>query len=361
MLIYIDETIGSHCKATGLTNDEKQLFSDLASSHRQGDCLLSGDLSSIECLMNSLGDMQSSVYNHIRNNHSAIRSIVEIVEVVIVLSYNQQPKLPPFFKGKYRTVEVKDALNYRLHLQCSLVAENLEDCSFYELVSKRFMFYNKLKGLNISFRHELGGGDTINTVFKKCVEEDKVLTLCLVDGDIKYGSTKQYPESPARGVTVKKLETTYNRIKKYPVNSLCELYCLPVHEIENLIPFSVLESIAKTAVPSMADGVKYLRKLMDNQLTDAILYYDFKNGGNKVKDDPSVTYWIEIAEKIGDDTFPILCSKILEKAVAVLQGNTSDMANDITHTCIDSYLLPLWDEIGLTVFSWGCASPPIRT
>ena len=353
LLIYIDKTIESHCKSVGLTNEETLLFAELAVAHQHGHCLLCGELKSIEWLMNNLDGIPRSIYNQIRNRHTLIRSVVDIVETLIVLSYEGIPSLPSFFGNKHRTLKVQDALGYKLNLQCSLVAENLEDCSFYELIAHRFAWSNKLKGLNISFHHELGGGNTINTVFQKCVEEDKVLSLCLVDGDIKYGPTKKYPEYPDRGETAKKLETTYKKLQKTSNASTYELYCLPIHEIENLIPISILESIAKTSVPEMSDGVKYLHKLLRNNLPEAVLYYDFKNGGKKVRDDQSVTYWVEIAEIIEDDSFPGLCSKVLEKAIDVLQKNISIE--------IDDYLLSYWNVLGTKVFSWGCASKPIRS
>ena len=110
----------------------------------------------------------------------------------------------------------------------------------------------------------------------------------------------------------------------------------------------------------MTPGILYLQKLLNYKLVEAVLCYDFKNRGNKVKEDPSVTYWIEIAEIVGDDSFPCLCSKVLEKAVEVLKGNTLDKQNQVTSVIIDSYLQDYWHEIGLKVFSWGCASRPIR-
>lgn len=360
MLIYIDRTIESHGKTIGLNDEERIFFSELAISHQQGNCMLSGEIKSIEWLMNELGGIHSAIYKQILNRHTAVRSIVELVETLLVLSYDNQPSLPSFFGSKHRVMNMQDALKYRINLQCSLVAENLEDCAFYELIAKRFLHDNKVKGINFSYHHELGGGDTINTVFQKCVEEDKVITLCLVDSDIKYGSTKKYPGLPARGVTVKKLEATHNKLRNNSNNMTFELYCLPIHEIENLIPLAVLESIATSFVPSMKPGMLYIQKLLKHNLVDAVLCYDFKNGGNKVKEDPSVTYWIEIAETIGDDSFPGLCSKVLEKAVEVLEGNTLDEQNRINSVVIDSHLLPYWNEIGLKVFSWGCASQPIR-
>lgn len=360
MLIYIDKTIEVHGKVSGLTDDEKILFSDLAVAHQHGYCMLCGDLKSVEWLSKNLEGIHSSIFTKIRNKHTQMRAIMDVIETILVLSYDGQPTVPSFFEGKYKVMLINDALTYKLHLQCSMVAENLDDCHFYELIAQRFMHDTRIKGLHLSYRHELGGGNTINTVFHKCVEVDRVPTLCLVDSDIKYGPTDQYPGTPARGGTVKKLEETFNRLAKKSHPVTYELYCLPIHEAENLIPIAVLESITNTLIPDMGNGVSYLRKLRDANMSDAILCYDFKNGGNKVKDDPSVTYWIGVAEAIGDESFPQLCTKVLEKAIDVLEGNTKDKQNQVCSVCIDSYLINLWSEIGKKVFSWGCANQPIR-
>lgn len=360
MLIYIDKTIEAHGSVSGLTNDEKIFFSELATAHQHGYCMLCGDLKSIEFLIEILGGIHSAIFKKIRNKHTQMRSIVNVVETILVLSYGAQPALPAFIEGKHKVMRINDALTYKLHLQCSMVAENLEDCQFYELIAQRFMHDNRIKGLGLSYRHELGGGNTINTVFRKCIEEDRVLTLCLVDSDIKYGPTAEYPGSPAKGETAKKLEKTFKRLIAKSDHATYELYCLPVHEAENLIPIAVLESIEKMLIPEIGSGISYLHKLCDANMTDAILRYDFKYGGNKVKGDPSVTYWIEVAEAIGDDSFPQLCTKILERAIDVLQGDTKDPQNQVRSVCIDSYLIDLWNEIGQKVFSWGCANQPIR-
>lgn len=360
MLIYIDKTIEDYGKKNGLTEEERILFSELAVAHRYGHCLLCGDLKSVEWLIEILEGDQRAIYMQIRSRHSELRSIADAVETVLVLSYEDGTLIPSFLERKCRVMSVRKALGYNLNLRCSLIAENLDDCSFYELVAERYVYESGIRGVGVAVRHELGGGDTINTVFRKCVETDKVLALCLVDSDIRYCGTKQYPEFPAKGETAKKLEKTYNMLKDAVGDSTCELYCLPVHEVENLIPLSVLKSVAETSVPEMSCGVSYLEKLVSAHLEEAILCYDFKNGCAKVKNDPASIYWLEVAETVGDVSFPALCAKILEKAIEVLKGNTSDSKNLISNVHIDHYLLDLWKTIGLKVFSWGCANRPIR-
>ena len=87
--------------------------------------------------------------------------------------------------------------------------------------------------------------------------------------------------------------------------------------------------------------------LFRGSLDQAILFYDFKNGGNKVKTDQSITYWIEIAEMINDDSFPYLSSKVLEKAITHLSTMLPSGNKRVVSVSIENYLTPLWREIGL--------------
>lgn len=359
LLIYIDNTVEVKGQNPGLTDDELMLFSDLASAYRRGQCLLCGDIRSLEWLMKNISGLASGIFRQIRNNYSQTRAIVDVLETSIVLSFSAKPTLPTWFSGKYRVLNICDAINLNISTKCAMIAENLTDCSFYELMGKRFAFEKEVMGIDISFHHELGGGGTINSVFQKCVETDKVLSLCIVDSDIKYGRTPQYPNEPARGGTVKKLEETYENIKKKIPPDTYTLYCIPVHEVENLIPFDVLKYIAETSVPSMGCGVQCMQKMIDARKFEALLYYDLKNGVVQKEDGPFSAYWREIATSIGDDSLPGLCSKILEKALVILK-NEEDK-NGIVNVNIDEHLLGYWESIGGKVFSWGCANKPSRS
>lgn len=363
MIIYIDKSVGDHGRKEGLSEDEKLLFTELVIGHQRGNCLLCGDLTSIEWLMRSLGGVQGSLYRKVHSKHAETRAILDSVETLLVISFDEQPNIPAFIKDKARLFTVPQAINYHLNEKSILLGENLNDCKFYELLAERYLYSypKKIKGTSLSFHHEPGGGVLTNTVFEKCVEVDKRLTLCLVDSDIKHGPTAKYPNEPSRGDTVHRLIDSETALRKRVNAQIFELYCLPVHEVENLIPISVLNDIANSTVRDMIPGVSYLEKLFNAGLDQAILFYDFKNGGNKVKTDQSITYWIEIAEMINDDSFPYLSSKVLEKAITHLSTMLPSGNKRVVSVSIENYLTPLWREIGLKVFSWGCANRPERS
>ena len=360
MIIYLDKTIFEHAESLNFSEEEYLLFSDLAIAHQRGRCFLCGDLSCLEWFADNLTGLHSSIYKRISHKQAETKAIINIVESILVLSYSTTPLLPSFLDNKARVLSIQNAIDYRLSSECTLIGENLNDCCFYKLIAERYIHSKNIRGVQLSFHEELGGGDTMNTVFKKCVTVDKTLALCLVDCDIKYGKTKTYPANPARGNTVNKLTTTYKELQAKINPSTYELYCLPIHEVENLIPTSVLDSVATSSVPEISAGVTYLHTLFGANLIDAILCYDFKYGDAKLKDPPAIQYWSEIKETTSVTVLPRLSAKVLEPAIAVLQGNTHDTENTITVVPLDSYLVPFWNTIGQKVFSWGCANLPIR-
>lgn len=353
MIIYLDRTIGEYCSTNTLKENEIALFSDLAYAHRKGYCLLCGDLTSTEILMAILPETSKSTYKKVYSHFYKIRSIIEKVETLIVISYSDIPDVPDFMNGKCRLLKVDNAITFNLNEKCTLVAEHLDDCKFYALLAQRYMVDQQVRGVDISFHNELGGGNTINKVFEKCILQDKSLTLCVADSDLTHGSTKKFPNAPGKGDTAYLLEKTYKEIEKLIPPVTFELYLLPIHEIENLIPIHILIQISNNGCPDIKKGLGILQSLKEAECTQAILYYDFKKGCEQAKKEPYVEYWNEIKTKLNVSILPCLSSKLMEKAIGFIEENCFEIP-------IDEYLTILWNDIGLKVFSWGCSNAPIR-
>ena len=366
LIIYIDKTIGAHGAECGLNEEERILFEQLAIANKYGKCLLCGDLSSLEWLMKELGDWHANFYKKVYDEYTQTKSIILEVETVLVLSYDSAPKLPSFIENKYKLLPIKEAVGYNLNQPCSMVAENLSDCRFYRLIAEKYRYSQNIRGITLAFRDELGGGDTMNTVFEKCVSTDKVLTLGLMDSDIKYGCSKDYPQFPEPGETAKKLQKKYTELATQFHSATFDYCCLEVHELENLIPLCVLDELSNTTVPDMKPGVEYLKKLLSSNKTESILLYDFKEGGKNVRNpnakyDHLRSYWLEIADAVGDDSMPCLCRKVLDKAIEIMDKKTTNGEPYIISIPIDSYMQGIWHNVGKKVLSWGCANKPDRT
>lgn len=223
-----------------------------------------------------------------------------------------------------------------------------------------------IRGISLSIIDEIGGGDSTNRSLEKCVRNNHNLTFCLTDSDRKYGRTKKFGAEPSRGNTVRYLEQSAKNLLDDGLGNLFELYCLDVHEAENLIPFSVLDDVAKNMLKEMAPGVAYLRKLQAANLIDAILFYDFKNGNNitKLREDcqkptskkkPELAYWEEITQQIGDESAPCLNEHVLKKSIEYMKESGCIESDSFE---VDDHLETIWNTIGKKIFSWGCANKP---
>lgn len=355
LVIYIDKSIGAHGQKHPFTEDELVLFSELALAHRNGRCLLCGEIASIECIMKRIGGWQRDLYKRVRNHYTQMRSIITLVETMIVLSYDDQPDVPSFIAHKYILIKMNEASNVNLSTSCVLIGENLDDCKFYKLIASWYTKRQNIKGVSISFCDEQGGGATTNKVFENCVLINHTPSLCIVDTDVKFGKTVKYPQDPALGDTAKKALATYKTLQQNGVVPIFDLLCIPVHEVENLIPASIIVELSSAP----QDMEKYLKDLLTIDNGKPILYYDFKEGDKKLKKDQAIEYWYEISEKTGNYSFPCACQNVLPKAVELLQKHGENGLQRLYTVCVDSYLISFWSSIGKKVFSWGCASDKV--
>lgn len=361
MVIYIDNTIWEHGNELGLSEEEAEMFTELAIAHKHGRCMVCGDFKSIEWLYKNIGGAASSTYGAILSKYTETRAILGLVETFFVLSYNESPVVPSFALGKQRVINVSEAMHLQISNKCVLLCENLNDCIFYSLLGSRYCHTQGIKGANLALQHELGGGDTINQVYKKNIEDDRLITLCIVDSDIKYGKTPLYPDEPPKGQTASRLEAVLAYLKNTAVPAIYDLFCIPAHEIENLIPISIMKRVAECARLNATTGVEFLEILLDNKLYGPILLYDVKYGDIKIKTPEAKAYWDTVLNTVNRDSLPKVSSKMLEKSLVLLSENSSSGEPAINTMHIDSYLEPIWKKIGIKVFSWGCANAPIRS
>ena len=352
-----------------MTDDETYFFVDMASSCRNGQCYLCGDIKSLKILSEQLHPPASNIYNALLSKYAESKSIMNIISKVFVITMNINlsfEHLPDVLKStdKHDFILIDDAIDWKINEACCLLAENLEDCEFYNLIAQTQNSY----GINIKFHYENGGGSTTSDVLYKCVAKEKVPTLCIIDSDQKYGATKSF--FPPKGDTLKRVIDIGKKLK--PENSSpphC-IFPLNVHEIENLIPISILQKL-KDKYPNMESGLNLLIELTKIDNGTPILYYDMKTGFPFIKEDAQRAYWKEILIQLGgtiesdmppnDKTadkslfFPPLCNSSLLKQVNIF----------IKENClnkkfqVDDYLTSYWTEIKEVILTWGCASNPM--
>lgn len=373
LVFYIDKSIKDELSNREILESEMLFFSDMASAYQHGFCYLCGDITSLDYLSEHLGNPSNNIYNAVKSHYAENGIIIQAVSKVCILTFQKEYSmniLPDILQKENKSIfipiQLAIAQNIKLNELCCLVGENLIDCKFYEMITKYYCYKNNMEKFNFKFHPESGGGNTTCEVFEKVVETDKFLSLCIVDSDRNYGSSKEYPGEPHNGDTL-------NRIQKKILSKLPphEIYPLHVHEIENLIPFQILQRIKQEQLPDMEKGLNFLKELKNINKEEAILYYDFKNGFPYMKEKPKRAYWKNILLELGRDslkippetgkqdnqnmTFPPLSkNKLLEKAIEILQKEDIQLH-------IDDYLFPHWNEIGILILTWCCTSLPVRT
>ena len=154
--------------------------------------------------------------------------------------------------------------------ECNLISEDFNDCQFYRQVLEYYRKQNSIK-ISCRFYDVSGAGDRTIENVRNCVCTNKQVSICIVDTD------KKYPEQE-----LNKKKPCY---KCQRIGRGVPTYCfvpLDVQEIENLVPFNVLDHLAwNDASRVNKDAFSYL---LNNHLTEYIVpYFDIKKG--IVKDD----------------------------------------------------------------------------
>lgn len=353
MVIYLDHSLISYFKDNKIEDKERNFFENLAFSYQHGRCLLCGDRATLNYLSSNLDSPFDKVFREIHSRMSELASLINYVEKVLCIINNHTEKLPTFLKEKTVNIPFKDAMQLNLYDCCNLIAENIYDCKFYNLIGKRYMEknnLNKVLGMNFDFRN--GGGSTIVDILSHHFDKGNVY-LCFVDSDLKFSPDKI-------SFTLEDFGATYQKVLSWKENTtdkvhLSALYIDKIypHELENLIPLNCYKEMGVL----YSKGEKFLNELKQIDNGTPILFYDLKNGFDLNKCNKHIKkYWKDILAELKHTPAQHVLPKVLKNFT--LSSATSYLAeNNVYLTLIlDEYLLPYWEEIGRTVFTWGCAS-----
>lgn len=380
MIIYIDKSIAEHGT---LTDSEQWMFTELACAHVRGYCYLCGDTKSIDFLKDEVPSYQRVSFA----KYAELGTLFKAVETLVIISYDGASDLPEVIKAKkaqdeknVRVFSVEQAIGYRLNEQCILLGESTNDCKFYQLLGQRYKHSIKdtIRGVDISLKDENGGGDSTHNQLDKCVRSEHHLTFCLTDSDKKHGTSQKYVNKPGLGTTASLLKESEEALNTEGLGNLFELYCLDVHEAENLIPLSLLEELEICDANGENRGITYLRKLQNEQKAlrdkypEVLLCYDIKNGIKiqdlrvksahpQFKKKPLLAYWEEVASIVGDDSLPGVANNALVLALDRMKQKDASGYEKFLVISLDDHLVNYWNTIGKKVFSWGFANKPRAT
>lgn len=386
-IFYIDASIEKEFAGRTPTTKEELFFQELAISYQHGYCYLCGDKASLNYLCNYQTGVTRNIYNVIRSHYAESGAAMKAVQYVFVLTYRLDPdpaSLPNILKDedKCRFINIQQVIDnsWRLNMECCLLTENLEDSKFYQFMARHYCRKHKIPQHVVHFHSENGGGNTICDVLEKCVTQDKVPVLCIVDSDRKHGSTKAYPNEPAMGDTYNRAQRVSNKLFSNNIFPPHCLFALHVCEVENLIPLQLLNKMEREQHLGMQSGLDRVNQILQTTDGTPLLYYDYKNGFPYMKDIPQRSYWEEILTELGGEEesmpsevkpesgtydpkalfFPPLNNKILHHALKKLQEMEQQGGSGIEDLQVNGYLEEIWANTGKLLLTWGYTCSPLR-
>lgn len=265
MFIYLDNSL--------LVNNDDPEVLDIARAVRnlviatsESKHILYGDLDVIEALRDRMrGDIDMyGVLNRIYQKYAQLACPQEITYYIKVAK--EDGGLERDENGKeFAIVSYKKFTDSENAQVCNLVSEDYNDCDFYRIVLDH---YRKVNDCKISYRFNYcsGSGGRTERNIRECLYERKQITLCIVDSDRKYKG-QEIAEDSTCGKCAKiegKLATYHFEI-------------LDVQEIENLVPFNVVDNLTWSAESkNNKDAFDNLR--YKAQTENVLPYFDIKKG-----------------------------------------------------------------------------------
>ena len=179
------------------------------------------------------------------------------------------------------------------------------------------------------------------------VEERRFL-LCVVDADVKYPNASY-------GSTCNEALNIRDCLNEQGFEGYFELYVLKTHEIENLIPLSILKKLPSNHFRRHV--MSLLETLLCAGHKEALLFYDLKKGIKlKSSDSSLVDYWQGLLPAMNSqssdveytfDNFSELGKNILSTSLQILKDQKDSFI-------LDDYLNEIWLDLGKALFTWGC-------
>lgn len=357
MLFFISESLAD--QALGGDKNLIDILSSLGYFWRTGCCLVDGSRAVLESFRNN--EYLRDVYSLILMTKQDVVSLYQKIDFFVVLQ--TEDGLPDIIidGAVGRSVNVM-LFDNRIKLALNIVlCENIRDYDFYVWGAKYFsdidddIFQLNTLGYN--------GGGSVIVESAKHLENFPCLVIC--DNDRKY------PEDD-EGDTLKDLRNYYMSARPL----LTWRYELKVHEVENMIPLSLL---------CMAWGSKGFVKKMKSCISNAnygsfFSFFDFKEGFRRStlremnnSHVPSFSNFVSMFRSLGlaqQKINDVLASTYKKNEPALLHGLSKDLmkivldflsSNNLTQPVIaDGYQEDDWNNIMRMIWSIGCANRPRR-
>jgi hypothetical protein len=268
-------------------------------------------------------------------------------------------------------VSPKIIMNSRITERVVFLAENIRDTRLYKRIGQVFLKQKRLLSLiNINFDAVGGGGSCISEQYQSYLTEGQKLCFCLVDSD------KKYAKDSLGGTASRLCQIHENHIRNSESDYFCSYYIIPIREIENMVPTSILFEVV--------DGNEQRRVFMNlfEQLErtspKARFYIDIKNGVNLrdimvSNNKPEIDYWLQQLRPFLDKCNYLKWGECRDDCsfCVIISG----MGENILPNVIDKFqimtpqkiletlsrnplVLEQWMKTGENIFQWCCCPYP---
>ncbi|MBR4497139.1 MAG: hypothetical protein IKP08_00500 [Bacteroidales bacterium] len=334
-------------------------------------CVLDLDEKDIRNFTNILSKEEIKLLEFIHSKRQRSRDLLNKLYIYTKITFQEETKKT----GNVIVYNPRTHTDFELYEETHFIVENILDAQYYsQVVCKYCSVSNRLNHISLKYYPVQGGGATISDVIRNELKLKQHFCIIVCDSDKKFEGAEE------EGDTAKGVKNIFSNLKNEETDFHFDFYVMSkVREIENLIPFCVLEQYDKSkkdfisqyknhlSFYDMKIGLDY-KILFDKEIYDEWKTV-FKDKINWKKIDlyKKITHSREeFNEKIKElPAWNICWGKNLLKNVLnpKLKGNKNDKQYklyDIKCGDLTNNQQYEWDEIGKRVISWCCcfANPP---
>lgn len=250
----------------------------------------------------------------------------------------------------------------------TLLAENLVDAKIFTIAGTHFARSSKLRGLEVSAIARGGGGSTIVPELEEIVARSDRVCLAMTDSD------QAWPEA-GRSLVAKRCDKLVEQASVPAGHN-----CIPVRELENLVPPSALLDLASS--PMRVDAAREFQALCEH-FPEVRKCGDIKEGtaGSRIfrlpETSPERLFLAALMARIhgagsrclrnedcSGERNQVPCQCVCVPRVgAVAEGFHTWLSERSHHKALEAFSSPwrdAWLAIGAMVLSWCCSREMMR-